>query len=61
MLPFATSDPTIGPLLLGDLNGDPAVPSSINRHLKQYQREGVSFLYDKYIKGYGGVLGDDMG
>lgn len=38
-----------------------AIPASINRHLRPYQREGVKFLYNKYRSGIGGVLGDDMG
>jgi SNF2 family DNA or RNA helicase len=29
--------------------------------LKEYQRAGVRFLYEKYKDGKGGILGDDMG
>lgn len=37
------------------------IPASINRFLRKYQREGVDFFYSKYKRGYGGILGDDMG
>ncbi|XP_038068189.1 DNA excision repair protein ERCC-6-like 2 [Patiria miniata] len=37
------------------------VPATINRYLRDYQREGVKFLYRQYQKGEGGILGDDMG
>lgn len=43
-------------------NGDVhQVPASINRYLKEYQREGVQFMYSSVIRGEGCVLGDDMG
>jgi len=35
------------------------VPASINRYLKDYQREGVQFIYSSVIKGKGCILGDD--
>ena len=38
-----------------------SVPPSINRFLRDYQREGVQFFYERYCEGRGGVLGDDMG
>ncbi|KAM0786057.1 hypothetical protein ACM66B_006868 [Microbotryomycetes sp. NB124-2] len=37
------------------------VPAPINRFLREYQREGVEFLYRQYSNGIGGILGDDMG
>eukprot|EP00978_Attheya_sp_CCMP212_P018077 scaffold49036_cov45-Attheya_sp.AAC.1 len=37
------------------------LPAALNRYLKPYQREGVSFLYSAVIKGSGVILGDDMG
>ncbi|XP_022089252.1 DNA excision repair protein ERCC-6-like 2 [Acanthaster planci] len=37
------------------------VPATVNRYLRDYQREGVRFLYQQYRKGEGGILGDDMG
>ena len=36
------------------------MPASINRHLRDYQREGVQFLFRQYSRGKGGLLGDDM-
>lgn len=37
------------------------VPAPINVFLREYQREGIRFIYDRYKEGKGGVLGDDMG
>ena len=37
------------------------VPATINRYLRDYQREGVRFLYQHFIKNEGAILGDDMG
>lgn len=37
------------------------VPSCINKFLRPYQRDGVKFLVGQYLKGKGGILGDDMG
>lgn len=37
------------------------VPAPINVFLREYQREGIQFIFDRYIEGKGGVLGDDMG
>lgn len=37
------------------------IPSAINTFLRDYQREGVKFLYDKFKNSMGGMLGDDMG
>ncbi|KAL9710545.1 hypothetical protein Ac2012v2_006079 [Leucoagaricus gongylophorus] len=37
------------------------VPASINTYLRDYQREGVKFLWRQYQEGRGGLLGDDMG
>jgi hypothetical protein len=37
------------------------VPASINRYLKDYQKEGVRFLYSAVNQGLGAILGDDMG
>ncbi|KAJ1586232.1 hypothetical protein NDA14_000907 [Ustilago hordei] len=38
-----------------------AVPASINRFLRSYQRDGVRFLYRSYAENRGALLGDDMG
>ena len=37
------------------------VPGPINAYLRDYQRDGVKFLWNKYKNGIGGLLGDDMG
>nr|KAG5713963.1 hypothetical protein BaRGS_020291 [Batillaria attramentaria] len=37
------------------------VPASLNQYLRDYQREGIRFLYSHYIEGRGAILGDDMG
>ncbi|XP_066500418.1 DNA excision repair protein ERCC-6-like 2 [Hoplias malabaricus] len=39
----------------------PQIPYTINRYLRDYQREGVKFIYDHYVKSRGCILGDDMG
>lgn len=40
---------------------DLQVPAPLNQYLRDYQREGIQFLYDHYKEGEGAVLGDDMG
>ncbi|KAI0717768.1 P-loop containing nucleoside triphosphate hydrolase protein [Cerioporus squamosus] len=37
------------------------VPGRINTFLREYQRDGVRFFWDRYKEGRGGLLGDDMG
>ena len=37
------------------------VPAALNCHLREYQRDGVRFLYTLWASGKGGVLADDMG
>lgn len=37
------------------------VPPSLGQRLRPYQREGVQFLFQRYILGRGVILGDDMG
>ena len=44
-----------------DLDSSLFVPAGLNRHLRDYQREGVRFLYRLFASGKGGVLADDMG
>lgn len=51
----------IGTLFLDPSDPSVAVPASINRYLRTYQREGVMFFYNNYRRGVGGILGDDMG
>lgn len=58
--PAATAAPLCGPLVLNDSKGI-QVPSSVNRYLREYQREGIRFFWDRYKEGRGGILGDDMG
>nr|XP_017212822.1 DNA excision repair protein ERCC-6-like 2 isoform X2 [Danio rerio] len=40
---------------------DVKVPYTINRYLRDYQREGIKFIYQNYAKSRGCILGDDMG
>ncbi|KAK0562576.1 hypothetical protein OC844_002642 [Tilletia horrida] len=51
------------PLFLGkDEYGNAVqVPKTINRFLRDYQREGIKFFYKCYAEKRGGILGDDMG
>ncbi|XP_072024091.1 uncharacterized protein [Amphiura filiformis] len=51
------------PLLLSEPDKEPVVqiPATINRYLRDYQREGVKFLYQHFVKNEGAILGDDMG
>ncbi|ORY30568.1 P-loop containing nucleoside triphosphate hydrolase protein [Naematelia encephala] len=51
----------IGALSLDPNSPDIAVPSPINRFLKEYQKLGTQFFYNKYQERTGGVLGDEMG
>lgn len=37
------------------------IPATINSYLRQYQRDGVSFLFQHYSENTGAILGDDMG
>ncbi|KAM7166502.1 DNA excision repair protein ERCC-6-like 2 isoform 1-T1 [Macrochelys suwanniensis] len=42
------------------VDGD-CIPYTINRYLRDYQRDGVQFLYGHYARERGCILGDDMG
>ncbi|XP_060091440.1 DNA excision repair protein ERCC-6-like 2 [Heteronotia binoei] len=42
------------------IDGD-YIPCTINRYLRDYQREGALFLYGHYVHNRGCILGDDMG
>lgn len=60
---FDTTTPEqeqIGPLVLDD-ETQIQVPASINAFLRDYQRDGIHFLYKAYKEGRGGILADDMG
>ncbi|XP_056887960.1 DNA excision repair protein ERCC-6-like 2 isoform X2 [Takifugu flavidus] len=61
MFPSSITDPqSCVALELNDADGD-KVPYTINRYLRNYQREGVRFIYNNYIRSSGCILGDDMG
>lgn len=56
----------LGPLVLeANADGTGLPPTFVNRHincqLREYQRDGVRFLWSRYRDGKGGILGDDMG
>ncbi|KAK2837132.1 hypothetical protein Q5P01_014344 [Channa striata] len=61
VFPSSVTDPRLNvPLELGDVDDD-RVPYTINRYLREYQRDGIKFLYNKFIRSRGCILGDDMG
>lgn len=61
VFPGSITDPRLCvPFKLSDADGD-RVPYTINRYLRDYQREGVRFIYKNYICSRGCILGDDMG
>jgi SNF2 family DNA or RNA helicase len=37
------------------------VPGRINYFLREYQRDGVRFLWDRFSRREGAILADDMG
>ncbi|KAF9074477.1 P-loop containing nucleoside triphosphate hydrolase protein [Rhodocollybia butyracea] len=43
------------------LRGDIKIPAPLNIFLRDYQRDGAQFFYDRYVNNRGGLLGDDMG
>ncbi|CAB4015028.1 DNA excision repair ERCC-6-like 2 [Paramuricea clavata] len=51
------------PFILSDVGNPPVVqvPSTINQYLREYQKEGIAFLYRQYSSGKGAILADDMG
>lgn len=55
----------LGPLVLDDGKSSGRfkvqVPGSINTFLRDYQRDGVTFFWERFRDGKGGLLGDDMG
>ncbi|KAJ3344095.1 hypothetical protein HDU93_003258 [Gonapodya sp. JEL0774] len=53
-----------GPKVSYPLDGEDgkySINAPLNQYLKEYQREGVDFLFQRWKVGMGGVLGDDMG
>uniref|UniRef100_A0A3B5LG50 SNF2 N-terminal domain-containing protein n=1 Tax=Xiphophorus couchianus TaxID=32473 RepID=A0A3B5LG50_9TELE len=43
------------------LRDEDTVPYTINRYLRDYQRDGIRFIYNNYMTSTGCILGDDMG
>ncbi|XP_034548003.1 DNA excision repair protein ERCC-6-like 2 [Notolabrus celidotus] len=61
VFPRSITDPGLSvPLELSEAEGD-KVPYTINRYLRDYQREGIKFIYNNYVRNRGCILGDDMG
>lgn len=61
LFPGSITDPKrCVPLKLCEVKED-RVPYTINRYLRDYQREGIRFIYNNYIRSRGCILGDDMG
>ncbi|KAJ3798883.1 RAD26-like SNF2 family DNA-dependent ATPase [Lentinula aff. detonsa] len=58
---FQPSEISINEPFLLDSGKNIHVPSTINMFLRDYQRDGVKFFYERYKEGRGGLLGDDMG
>ncbi|KAK3752131.1 hypothetical protein QZH41_019253 [Actinostola sp. cb2023] len=53
---------TFKSMLIGDTYLEKlSVPATINCRLREYQREGIWFLYQHYHGNSGAILGDDMG
>ncbi|XP_070791740.1 DNA excision repair protein ERCC-6-like 2 [Pituophis catenifer annectens] len=42
-------------------NNGEEIPCTINRYLRDYQREGAQFFHGHYVRKNGCILGDDMG
>ncbi|KAM3843914.1 DNA excision repair protein ERCC-6-like 2 [Vipera latastei] len=42
-------------------NSGEEIPYTINRYLRDYQREGAQFFHGHYVRKSGCILGDDMG
>lgn len=55
------SDPLLDQHLENVLTDNLFVPSGLNCVLREYQKEGVRFIYNLWASGKGGVLADDMG
>ncbi|KAG9217766.1 hypothetical protein CCMSSC00406_0003545 [Pleurotus cornucopiae] len=57
--PIPDGQSALGPLILDEELGV-KVPPSINTFLREYQRDGIRFFYDRYKEDRGGLLGDDI-
>uniref|UniRef100_A0A2C9L9G4 DNA excision repair protein ERCC-6-like 2 n=1 Tax=Biomphalaria glabrata TaxID=6526 RepID=A0A2C9L9G4_BIOGL len=55
------SVPPLSPKVNFQLDSQVAVPAPTNQYLRDYQREGIQFLYQHYINRTGAILADDMG
>ena len=54
---WTEDSPTVEPLVLSETE----VHWRLNSFLREYQREGVRFMWDRISRGAGGILADDMG
>jgi superfamily II DNA or RNA helicase len=52
---------SLGNLLLGQDTPECPDPPGLKSRLRPYQREGVSWLWNRYLAGIGALLADDMG
>ncbi|KAM9330721.1 LOW QUALITY PROTEIN: DNA excision repair protein ERCC-6-like 2 [Gastrophryne carolinensis] len=61
--PYFPDQMPAAPAAIFPLSADTGVfvPYTINRHLRDYQRDGVRYLYEHYTRSSGCILGDDMG
>ncbi|KAJ7079572.1 RAD26-like SNF2 family DNA-dependent ATPase [Mycena belliarum] len=57
--PLSLDQCELGPMVL-DAEQGIEVPGAINTYLREYQREGVRFFWERYKEGRGALLGDDM-
>ncbi|KAJ3868496.1 P-loop containing nucleoside triphosphate hydrolase protein [Lentinula novae-zelandiae] len=58
---FQSPESSVNEPFFLDLGNNIKIPSTINIFLRDYQRNGVQFFYERYRAGRGGLLGDDMG
>ncbi|XP_022803262.1 DNA excision repair protein ERCC-6-like 2 isoform X2 [Stylophora pistillata] len=52
-VPLILSKPGVVPVI--------QIPATLNSYLREYQRDGVRFLFQHYSENTGAILGDDMG
>ena len=60
---WTEEDPREEPLQLGgtELLASSEVHWRLNSLLREYQREGARFMWNRIARGAGGILADDMG
>jgi len=51
----------LGDLLLGETTPECPDPPGLESRLRPYQRDGVAWLWNRYLAGIGALLADDMG